>query len=96
MRSTDLRDGEQRRATTVDGRAIQKVQGPVSAEGKAPRKGSVRGRGTYGSSASRGLGTVAGISPFRECLNLSVLFVCLFLGIRCCGVWHMQCLRALW
>ena len=79
----------------TDRRAIQKVQGPVSAAGTAPHKGSVRGRGTYGSSTSRGLGAVAGISPFCECLNLFVFFVCLFLGIRCCGVWHMQCLRAL-
>ena len=52
-----------------DGRAIQKVQSPVSAAGTAPHKGSVRGRGTYGSSASRGLGAVAGISAFCECLN---------------------------
>ena len=71
----------------------------------APHKGSVRRRGTYGSSAPRGLGAVAGISPFCECLNLFVLFVCLFVcswvydvlvfGIRCCGVRHMHCLRAL-
>ena len=47
-----------------DGRAIQKVQGLVSAGGAAPHKGSVRGRGTYGTSASRGLGAVAEISPF--------------------------------
>ena len=61
-----------------DGRAIQKVQGPVSAAGTAPHKGSVRGRGTCGSSAARGLGAVAGISPLCECLNLFVFFVCLF------------------
>ena len=59
-----------------DGRAIQKVQGPVSAAGTAPHKGSVRGRGTYGSSTSRGLGAVAGISPFCECLNLCAFFFC--------------------
>ena len=58
-----------------DRRAIQKVQGPVSAAGTAPHKGSVRGRGTYGSPASRGLGAVAGISPSCECLNLFVFFV---------------------
>ena len=61
-----------------DGRAIQNVQGSVSAVGTAPCEGSVRGRGTYDSSASRDLGTVAGISPFHECLNLFVFFVCLF------------------
>ena len=58
-----------------DRRAIQKVQGPVSAAGTAPHKGSVRGRGTYGSPAFRGLGAVAGISPSCECLNLFVFFV---------------------
>ena len=58
-----------------DGRAIQKVQGPVSGAVTAPHKGSVRGRRTYGSSASRGLGTVAGISSFCECLKLFVFFV---------------------
>ena len=52
-----------------DGHAIQKVQGSVSAAETGPHKGSVRGRGTNGSSASRGLGAVAGISPFCECLN---------------------------
>ena len=93
-----------------DGRTIQKVQVPVSVAGTAPHKGSVRGRVTYCSSAPRGYGVVAEISPFCECLKLCVflfvlvclfvclsvcLFVCLFLGIRCCGVWHMQCLRAL-
>ena len=56
-----------------DGRAIQKVQSPVSAAGTAPHKGSVRGRGTYGSSTSRGLG-----APFCEYLNLFVFFVYLF------------------
>ena len=61
-----------------DGRAIQKVQGPVSAAGTAPHKGSVRGRGTCGSCASRRLGAVAGISLFCDCLSLFVFFVCLF------------------
>ena len=82
-----------------DRRTIHKVQGPVSAAGTAPHKSSVRGRGIYGSSTSRGIGAVSGISLFCNCLNLVVffvcLFICLFLGIRCCGVWHMQCLRAL-
>ena len=91
-----------------DGRAIQKVQGSVSAAGTPPCKVIVRGRGTYGSYASRDLGTVVGISPFCECLNLFVFFVffkaydpelvCVlrfFLGIRSCGVWRMHCLRAL-
>ena len=57
-----------------DGRAIQNVQGSVSAARTAPCKGSARGRGTYGSSASRDLGTVAEISPFCECLNLFCAF----------------------
>ena len=61
-----------------DGRAIQKVQGPVPAVGAAPHKGSVRGRGTCGSSAPRDHGAIAGISPFCECLNLFVFFVRLF------------------
>ena len=54
---------------------IQKVQGPVSAAGTGPHKGSVRGRGTYGASAPRGHGVVAGIS-FCERLNL-----CCFLEV---------------
>ena len=51
----------------------------------APHKGSVRRRGTYGSSAPRGLGAVAGISPFCEYLNLFVLFVCLFVCLFVLG-----------
>ena len=83
-----------------DGRTIQKVQGPVSAAGTAPHKGSVRGRGTYGSSASCGLGAVAGTSPFCECLNLFVSFVCLFAFLfvfRYTMLRHLAhaCLRAL-
>ena len=48
----------------MDGRAIQKAQGPVSAAGTVPHKGSVRGRGTYGAFAPHGHGAVEGISPF--------------------------------
>ena len=66
-----------------DGRAIQNVQGSVSAARTAPCKGSVRGRGTYGSSASRDLGTVAEISPFCECLN----FFCAFCVFVCFQVY---------
>ena len=76
-----------------DGRAVEKVQGPVSTAGTAPHEGSVRGRGANDSSAPRGHGAVAGISPFCGCLNLwcwfcfvYFLFLSLFLGIRCCGV----------
>ena len=63
----------------VDARGIQKVLGPVSAAGTAPCRGSVRGWGTYGSSVSHDLGTVAEISPFCECLNMfcaRFCFVC--------------------
>ena len=63
-----------------DGRAIQKVQGPVSAAGTAPHKGSVRGRGTYGSSAPRGHGAVAGISPLCECSS-AFMFLFVFLHV---------------
>ena len=52
------------------GRAVQKAQDPISGAGTAPRNGDVRGRGTYGVSAPRGPGAVAGISPFRDELVL--------------------------
>ena len=61
-----------------DGCAIQKVQGPVPAAWTAFHKGNGRGRATYSSSASRGSGTVAGISPFCEYLNTFVLFIFCF------------------
>ena len=63
----------------MDARGIRKVLGPVSAAGTAPCKGSVRRWGTYGSSVSHDLGTVAEISPFCECLNMfcaRFCFVC--------------------
>ena len=53
-----------------DGCTIQKAQGPISTAGTAPHKVGARGRGNYGSSASRGLGVVVEIFPFCECLNL--------------------------
>ena len=67
------------------GCAIQKVQGPIPAAGTASHKGNGRGRATYGSPASRGSGTVTGISLFCEYLNIFVLFifVLFFFGKRC-------------
>ena len=53
-----------------DGCTIQKAQGPISTAGTAPHNVGARGRGNYGSSASRGLGVVVEIFPFCECLNL--------------------------
>ena len=51
-----------------DGRAIQTAQGPVSAAGTAPHKGSVRGRGAYSGPALRGHSVVAGFSSPRVLL----------------------------